>query len=75
MGDPPRRRLISLQNVVDFIFEADKLKGVLRKTRPLGLERHENSAEHSWQIALLAASLEPYAVSPVRIDHDAPAIH
>ena len=46
-----------MQQIVDFILELDKLKGVTRKTRPLGLERYENSAEHSWQIALLAASL------------------
>ena len=50
-----------MQQVIDFILEIDKLKGVTRKTRPLGLDRLENSAEHSWQIALLAASLAPYA--------------
>jgi len=50
-----------MQNVVDFILELDKLKGVTRKTKPIGLERYENSAEHSWQIALLGASLAPYA--------------
>ncbi|HKR64859.1 MAG TPA: HD domain-containing protein [Thermoanaerobaculia bacterium] len=58
-----------MQEVVDFILELDKLKGVTRKTRPIGLERYENSAEHSWQIALLAASLAPYATEPVNIDH------
>ncbi len=50
-----------MQKVIDFILELDKLKAVTRKTRPLGQERNENSAEHSWQIALLAASLAPYA--------------
>jgi len=57
-----------MQQIVDFILELDKLKGVTRKTRPLGLERYENSAEHSWQIALLAASLAPYAESAVDIN-------
>jgi len=56
-----------LQKVVDFILELDKLKRVTRKTRPTGLDRYENVAEHSWQIALLAASLEPFAASPVDI--------
>ena len=56
-----------MERIVSFILELDKLKGVTRKTRPLGLSRQENSAEHSWQIALLAASLEPYAPSPVNI--------
>ena len=50
-----------MQQIVDFILELDKLKGVTRKTRPLGLDRYENSAEHSWQIALLALSLAEYA--------------
>ncbi|MGH8026405.1 MAG: HD domain-containing protein [Pseudoxanthomonas sp.] len=57
-----------MQQVIDFILELDKLKGVTRKVRPLGQDRYENSAEHSWQIALLAASLAPYAESPVDID-------
>ena len=57
-----------MQEIVDFILELDKLKGVTRKTRPLGLERYENSAEHSWQIALLAASMVQYAHEPVDID-------
>ena len=56
-----------INRIVSFILELDKLKGVTRKTRPLGLDRQENSAEHSWQIALLAASLEPYASAPVNI--------
>jgi putative hydrolase of HD superfamily len=58
-----------MQQIVDFIIELDKLKGVTRKTRPLGLERYENSAEHSWQIAMLAAALAPYAAEPVDIPH------
>ncbi len=58
-----------MQQIIDFILEIDKLKGVARRTRPLGLDRQENSAEHSWQIALLASSLAQYAVEPVNIDH------
>ena len=54
-----------MQEIVDFILELDRLKGVTRKTRPLGLDRYENSAEHSWQIAMLAASLLPHAAQPV----------
>lgn len=58
----------AMQQIINFILEIDKLKGVARKTRPLGLDRYENSAEHSWQIALLAASLASYAASPVDIN-------
>ena len=57
-----------MQQIIDFILEIDKLKGVARKTRPLGLDRYENSAEHSWQIALLAASLSGYAAAPIDIN-------
>lgn len=54
-----------IQQVVDFILELDRLKGVERKNRPLGQARFENSAEHSWQIAMLALSLLPHAAEPV----------
>lgn len=56
-----------MQEIVDFILELDRLKGVTRKTRPLGLDRYENSAEHSWQLALLAISLVHHADAPVDI--------
>jgi putative hydrolase of HD superfamily len=46
-----------LANTVNFILEIEKLKGVLRKVRPIGEQRYENNAEHSWQIALFALSL------------------
>ena len=54
-----------MQQIIEFILELEKLKGITRKTRPLGLDRYENSAEHSWQLALLAISLERFATSPV----------
>ncbi len=57
-----------MQQIVDFILELDKLKAVTRKVRPLGLDRYENSAEHSWQIALMASSLARYAEAPVDIN-------
>ena len=41
----------SIAAIVSFIMETDKLKAVIRKTRPQGLQRYENSAEHSWQVA------------------------
>lgn len=59
---------MAVQPFIDFILEIDKLKAVTRKTRPLGLDRYENSAEHSWQIALLAASLAHYADQPVDVN-------
>ena len=58
-----------MQQVIDFILEVEKLKAVTRKVKPLGLERYENSAEHSWQIALFAYALAGYAAQPVKLDH------
>ena len=46
-----------MQQIVDFILELDKLKGVTRKVKPLGQDRYENSAEHSWQLAMMASSI------------------
>ena len=60
--------MADLQPFVDFILELDKLKGVTRKTQPLGLTRYENSAEHSWQIAMLGLSLAHLAESPVDVN-------
>jgi putative hydrolase of HD superfamily len=57
-----------MQRIVDFILEVDKLKAVTRKNRPLGLDRYENSAEHSWQIALLALSLARFAEPGIDIN-------
>ncbi|MCU1309768.1 MAG: putative hydrolase [Candidatus Angelobacter sp.] len=57
-----------MQSIVNFILELDKLKGVTRKNRPLGLDRYENSAEHSWQLAMLALSLVSYAESAIDIN-------
>lgn len=57
-----------MQQIIDFVLELDKLKGVTRKTRPLGQMRYENSAEHSWQIAMFAAALHEYAEESVDIN-------
>ena len=57
-----------MQQFIDFILELDRLKAVTRKTRPLGLDRYENSAEHSWQLALLASSMAHYAETPIDVD-------
>lgn len=56
-----------IQKTIDFILEIEKLKGVLRKTKPLGQQRYENSAEHSWQIALFALAMQPHANHEVNI--------
>lgn len=56
------------EKIFTFILELEKLKGVNRKTKPLGLDRYENSAEHTWQVALLALSFKSYAQQEFDID-------
>jgi putative hydrolase of HD superfamily len=46
---------------IEFILEIDKLKNVLRRTTLLDRSRQENSAEHSWHIALILLVLSEYA--------------
>jgi putative hydrolase of HD superfamily len=60
--------LKEIEQVLDFIVEIEKLKDVHRKTRPVGLERYENSAEHSWHVCLSALMLKDFANEPVDID-------
>lgn len=56
-----------MQAIIDFIREIDKLKSVERKTKPLGLQRYENSAEHSWQLAVMVLSLSRFAAAPIDV--------
>ena len=46
-----------LEQEIDFIHEIDKLKLIKRKTRLFGSPQHENVAEHSWHLAVMAMVL------------------
>ena len=48
-----------IESILSFIIECDRLKSVLRRTYPVGMDRQENSAEHSWSLALMAMALAP----------------
>ena len=50
-----------VQRQLAFLVEADRLKGVLRQTTLCDASRPENSAEHSWHLALMAAVLAEHA--------------
>lgn len=63
MSDTPR-----LDAQMAFLAEADRLKLVTRATRIGGGARFENSAEHSWHIALYALTLAEHAPEGVQID-------
>lgn len=55
-----------LAQQIQFIIEIDKLKSILRQTLLVDESRRENSAEHSWHLALMAVLLIEYA--PVGVD-------
>ncbi len=46
---------------IEFILEVDKLKKIIRRTTLMDGSRQENSAEHSWHIALIVLVLSEYA--------------
>lgn len=50
-----------LAQQVAFLVEADKLKTIIRRTPLTDVSRLENSAEHSWHLALAAITLADYA--------------
>ena len=52
---------------LDFIYELDRLKTVLRQSVLIDDSRQENSAEHSWHLAMVALTLAPYAVEPIDV--------
>jgi putative hydrolase of HD superfamily len=56
-GSDPADRLAAQ---IRFILEIDKLKTVLRRTWILDRSRRENSAEHSWHLAIMAVLLAEY---------------
>jgi putative hydrolase of HD superfamily len=56
-----------LERQLRFILEIDRLKSVYRRTYVIDGSRHENSAEHSWHLALLAMTLGEHANEPLDI--------
>jgi len=59
MNHPPLMRQLA------FVVEVDRLKEVLRQTPIASGARRENSAEHSWHLALMASVLASYAAESV----------
>lgn len=55
-----------LSQQIQFIVEIDKLKGILRQTPLADGSRRENSAEHSWHLAMMALVLVEYV--PPEVD-------
>lgn len=62
MTDPVR-----LDAQLAFLREADRLKSILRQTTLCDASRRENSAEHSWHLALYAMVLAEHAPEGVDV--------
>ena len=69
-------RILSIATAADeemaqrlrFMLEIDRLKGVLRKNLLADGSRRENSAEHSWHLAMTAIVLAPHAKEPIDLE-------
>lgn len=55
------RPMDPLDSQLRFLSEADQLKTVLRQSTLIDVSRQENSAEHSWHLALMALVLQGHA--------------
>lgn len=75
-------RTTNVTPFLEFILATENLKLVERRTSVIGSERRENSAEHSWQVALLAIVLKDLSNEVIDINrvikmllvHDLPEI-
>ncbi len=65
MHESPAR----LARQLSFLVEVDKLKQVLRRTSLLDGSRRENSAEHSWHLALMALVLAEHSGAVIDLRH------
>lgn len=52
---------------IAFLVEADRLKSIIRRTPIADASRLENSAEHSWHLALAAVVMAEYAPAGVNL--------
>lgn len=58
-----------LEKQMQFLIEADKLKSVFRQSLLADGSRHENDAEHSWHMSMMAVILSEYAPENTDILH------
>jgi putative hydrolase of HD superfamily len=58
-----------LERQLAFLLEIDKLKRIERQTLITGSSRRENTAEHSWHLAVFAAVLAEWSDQPIDVGH------
>jgi putative hydrolases of HD superfamily len=57
-----------LRRQLEFLVEIDRLKSVVRANRISDRSRRENTAEHSWHLAMFAITLAEHAVGEIAVD-------
>ena len=58
-----------MKKTLSLITELDKLKSVYRRSYITDLSRNENSAEHSWHLAVALMALRDFIPADVNINH------
>ena len=58
-----------LRKQFEFLLELDRLKTIVRQSHVLNRSRRENSAEHSWHLAMFALVLGEHAAQRVDVLH------
>lgn len=53
-----------MEKQIEFIVTIDALKDIYRQSVTIANKRHENDAEHSWHLAVMAMLLAEYAEEP-----------
>jgi putative hydrolases of HD superfamily len=66
-GAPSDDARMRLADQLGFVLEVDRLKSVLRRGYVADGSRRENTAEHSWTLALMALVLAEHAAEPVDV--------
>lgn len=56
-----------LKKQLDFLIEIDKVKNIFRQTYIADGSRHENDAEHSWHLGIMAILLSEYIKEDIDI--------
>jgi putative hydrolases of HD superfamily len=56
-----------MKKQMEFIVEIDRIKSIFRKTKLFDGSRHENDAEHSWHLAMMALLLGEYSNEKIDI--------
>ncbi|MCB0034541.1 MAG: HD domain-containing protein [Anaerolineales bacterium] len=58
-----------LQKQIKFLKEIDALKEIMRRSLIMSGARYENTAEHSWHLAMMVLTLHEHANEPIDVGH------